>query len=58
MAGVMLVPFQSPPPVYISQLNIPGRSEAGAIVHGIRSLPTSEHLAEMTWRGKRASICS
>ena len=56
MAGVMDVLFQRPPPGYISQVNIPGMSEAGAMVQGSRSLPTSETNAEMICRGNFAPI--
>ena len=55
MAGVMDVLFQSPPPEYISQVNIPGMSEAGAMVQGRRFLPTSETLVEMMCKGAMAA---
>ena len=48
MAGVMVVLFQRPPPLYISQVNIPGISEAGAIVHGSSWRVESLARAEMT----------
>ena len=54
MPGFMLVLFQRPPPLYIWQVNIPGMSEAGAMVQGISSLLASVALAEMIWRGNLA----
>ena len=35
IAGVILVLFHNPPPLYTSHVNNPGTSEAGAIVQGI-----------------------
>ena len=56
MAGLMLVLFQSPPPLYIVQENIPGRSEEGAMVQGIMSREERWTSAEITCRGNLASI--
>ncbi len=56
MAGVMVVLFQRPPPLYIPQVNIPGMSEAGAIVHGSSWRVKSLASAEMTCSAKVAPI--
>ena len=56
MAGLMEVLFHNPPPGYISQVNIPGMSEAGAITQGRKSLPAVEQCAEITWSGYFAPI--
>ena len=42
--GVIVVLFQRPPPEYIMQVNSPGMSEAGAMVHGISWELESEAL--------------
>ena len=56
IAGQMDVLFHNPPPEYISQVNIPGISEAGATTHGRKSLPAGEHMAEITCSGYLAPI--
>ena len=56
MAGVMVVLFQRAPPLYTEQVNIPGISEAGAIVQGSSSLTDDVASAEITWSGNLAPI--
>ena len=56
MAGVMVVLFQRPPPLYIPQVNIPGMSEAGAMVHGSSWRVESVARAEITCSAKFAPI--
>ena len=54
--GVMVVLFHRPPPLYIRDVNMPGMSDAGAIVQGSIWRVESEARAEMTWRGNLAPI--
>ena len=56
IAGVIVVLFHNPPPEYIWLVNIPGMSDAGAIVQGSNCLVESLAMAEITWSGKPAPI--